>query len=93
MLPLLRCIVLAIDTFGDLPPSDQQAYKAAFATAFACFLCSGELTWETLSSNPVLTVSSVEFVLDGAFATIFLLSSKVDPFDLTLTRHFTAKES
>ncbi|KAJ1036641.1 hypothetical protein NDA13_000172 [Ustilago tritici] len=60
-------------------------FRAAFCLAFACFLRSGELTWETPSSRPVLTVGSVGFASDGTFATIFLPSSKTDPFGAGVT--------
>ncbi|SOV07200.1 uncharacterized protein UDID_18742 [Ustilago sp. UG-2017a] len=82
-LPLLKQLV---DALPLVCPSkrNRRMFQAAFCLAFACFLCSGELTWEELSI-PVLTVGSVEFAHDGAFATIFLPSSKTDPFGTRVT--------
>ncbi|SPC63270.1 uncharacterized protein UHOD_12080 [Ustilago sp. UG-2017b] len=59
-------------------------FRAAFCLAFACFLRSGKLTWEA-SSISVLTVGLVEFAHDGSFTTIFLPSSKTNPFGAGVT--------
>ncbi|CCF49911.1 hypothetical protein NDA11_004790 [Ustilago hordei] len=59
-------------------------FQAAFCLAFMCFLCSGELTWE-MTSTPGLTVGSIDFALDGTFATIYLPSSKTNPFGDSIT--------
>lgn len=84
-LPLLRRLVRALYT---VCPSqhDRRMYRAAFCLAFACFLRSGELTWEAQGPN-VLTVSSVSFASDGSYATLTLPASKTDPFrqGVTLT--------
>ncbi|KAJ1031638.1 hypothetical protein NDA13_002029 [Ustilago tritici] len=82
-LPLLKQLVAALPSVC-LSKHNRRMFRAAFCLAFACFLRSGELTWKT-SSLTVLTVGSVEFVHDGAFATIFLLSSKTDTFGTGVT--------
>ncbi|SOV06283.1 uncharacterized protein UDID_19507 [Ustilago sp. UG-2017a] len=78
-LPLLRRILEAVSGFADLYPRDCLVFQAAFALAFACFLCSGELIWGP-NSDPAtcLTVSSVEWERDHAVIT--LPASKTDPF-------------
>ncbi|KAJ1044003.1 hypothetical protein NDA10_005537 [Ustilago hordei] len=63
-----------------IPLHNRRMFRAAFCLAFACLLCSGEFTWETSSSPPLLTVGSVAFAEDGSYATILLPSSKMDPF-------------
>ncbi|SOV06378.1 uncharacterized protein UDID_19650 [Ustilago sp. UG-2017a] len=82
-LPLLEQLV---DALPLVCPSKQNCrmFLAAFCLALTCFLCSGKHMWEVLSI-PVLTVGSVEFAHDGAFATIFLPSSKTNPFGTGVT--------
>ncbi|SNX87255.1 uncharacterized protein MEPE_05965 [Melanopsichium pennsylvanicum] len=84
-LPLLRRLVQALHS---VCPSqhDRRMYRAAFCLAFACFLRSGELTWEAQGPN-VLTIAAVSFAEDLSFATITLPASKTDPFrqGVTLT--------
>ncbi|SNX86181.1 uncharacterized protein MEPE_04890 [Melanopsichium pennsylvanicum] len=77
-LPLLRQLARALYTACP-SPHDRRMYKAAFCVAFACFLRSGELTWEAQGPN-VLTVAAVSFAEDFSFATITLPASKTDPF-------------
>ncbi|KAJ1035156.1 hypothetical protein NDA18_000753 [Ustilago nuda] len=80
-LPLLRRIVIAIDTLADLPQHDRQVYKAAFTLAFACFLRSGEVFWER-SSNPAVILRVASVALESDHAVITLPASKTDPFRL-----------
>ncbi|SPO28309.1 uncharacterized protein UTRI_04706 [Ustilago trichophora] len=77
-LPLLRQLVRALYTAC---PSrhDRRMFRAAFCLAFACFLRSGELTWEAEGPN-VLTVASVSFAQDDSHVTVTLPASKMDPF-------------
>ncbi|KAJ1029094.1 hypothetical protein NDA18_002722 [Ustilago nuda] len=80
-LPLLRRIVIAIDTLADLPQHDRQVYKEAFTLAFACFLCSSEVVWEC-SSDPAVILQVASVALESGHAVITLLASKTDPFRL-----------
>ncbi|SNX85439.1 uncharacterized protein MEPE_04148 [Melanopsichium pennsylvanicum] len=84
-LPLLRRLVHALYTVCS-SQHNRRTYRAAFCLAFACFLRSGELTWEAQDAN-VLTISSVSFATDGSYATVTLPASKTDPFrqGVTLT--------
>ncbi|SPO25992.1 uncharacterized protein UTRI_03357 [Ustilago trichophora] len=77
-LPLLRQLVRALYTTC---PSrhDRRMFRAAFCLAFACFLRSGELTWEAEGPN-VLTVAAVSFAQDHSHVTVTLQASKTDPF-------------
>ncbi|KAJ1018427.1 hypothetical protein NDA18_006581 [Ustilago nuda] len=59
---------------------NRQMFRTAFCLAFACFLHSGELTWEVQGTNNMLTVSSVSFATDGSYATVTIPASKTDPF-------------
>ncbi|SYW81454.1 uncharacterized protein UBRO2_04324 [Ustilago bromivora] len=78
-LPLLRQLLCALPT---VCPSrhNRQMFRAAFCLAFACFLCSGELTWEAQGTDNMLMVGSVSFATDKSFATVTILASKTDPF-------------
>ncbi|SAM84137.1 uncharacterized protein UBRO_20318 [Ustilago bromivora] len=60
-------------------------FHAALCLAFDCLLCSGEFTLEMASSPPLLTVGSVTFAEDGSYVTVFLPSSKMDPFGTGVT--------
>ncbi|SPO26379.1 uncharacterized protein UTRI_03968 [Ustilago trichophora] len=80
-LPLLRRLVLALDTFADLSTWDRAVFGAAFTLSFACFLRSGEVVWDRLSDpGTILRVASVELAADHAIVT--LPASKTDPFRL-----------
>ncbi|KAJ1026035.1 hypothetical protein NDA18_003695 [Ustilago nuda] len=57
-----------------------QMFRAAFCLAFACFLRSGELTWEAQGTHNMLTVGSVSFAADRSYATVTIPASKTDPF-------------
>ncbi|SOV02471.1 uncharacterized protein UDID_19556 [Ustilago sp. UG-2017a] len=83
-LPLLRRLV---DSLPSVCHSrhNWHMFCTAFCLAFACLLRSGKFTWETPSSPPLLTVGSVEFAEDGSYATVFLPSSKTDPFRTGVT--------
>ncbi|KAJ1030879.1 hypothetical protein NDA18_002108 [Ustilago nuda] len=59
---------------------NRQMFCAAFCLAFACFLWSGELTWEVQGTHNMLTVGSVSFAADGSYATVTIPASKTDPF-------------
>ncbi|SYW82729.1 uncharacterized protein UBRO2_04851 [Ustilago bromivora] len=83
-LPLLTQLVDTLPLVC-LSKHNCRMFRAAFCLAFTCFLCSGKLTWENPSSHPVLTVGSVGFASDGTFTTIFLPSSKTNPFDASVT--------
>ncbi|SPO24216.1 uncharacterized protein UTRI_03484 [Ustilago trichophora] len=78
-LPLLRQLVQALHVVCPLQ-HDRRMYRAAFCLAFACFLRAGEFTWEAQGAPSSLTVGSVSFATDRSFATVFLPSSKTDPF-------------
>lgn len=58
------------------------ALRAAFTLAFACFLRSGEVTFEKFDPSYHLTVGSVEFAPDNSHAIVNLPASKTDPFRL-----------
>ncbi|KAJ1030725.1 hypothetical protein NDA18_001963 [Ustilago nuda] len=80
-LPLLRRLVSAIDTFGDLSAHDRTMFKAAFMLSFACFLCSGKVVWDRHTDPAViLWMGSVDLAADHAIIT--LPASKTDPFRL-----------
>ncbi|CCF48006.1 uncharacterized protein UHOR_12559 [Ustilago hordei] len=80
-LPLLRCLVAAVDTFGDLSARDRAMFKVAFTLSFACFLRSGEVVWDRHTDPAiVLRVGSVKLAADHAVVT--LPASKMDPFCL-----------
>ncbi|SPO19907.1 uncharacterized protein UTRI_10008 [Ustilago trichophora] len=78
-LPLLRRILIAIESMLDLLPRDRLVLQASFALAFACFLRSGELVWDSSTDRAtVLSVASVAWASDHVVIT--LPSSKTDPF-------------
>ncbi|KAJ1574277.1 hypothetical protein NDA11_003417 [Ustilago hordei] len=80
-LPLLRRLVTAVDTFGDLSVRDRTMFKAVFTLSFACFLHSGEVVWDWHTDPAiVLHIGSVELAADHAIVT--LPASKMDPFHL-----------
>ncbi|KAJ1025747.1 hypothetical protein NDA18_004083 [Ustilago nuda] len=80
-LPLLRRLVSAVDTFGDLSTHDCTVFKAAFTLSFACFLRSGEVVWDQHTDPAViLRMGSVDLAADHAIIT--LPASKTDPFHL-----------
>ncbi|KAJ1575457.1 hypothetical protein NDA11_002123 [Ustilago hordei] len=78
-LPLLHQLLWALPT---VCPSQHNhwMFHAAFFLAFACFLCSGELTWEAQGTNKMLTVGSISFAADKSFATVTIPASRIDPF-------------
>ncbi|SPO22772.1 uncharacterized protein UTRI_01450 [Ustilago trichophora] len=78
-LPLLRQLLRALPTVCP-SPHNRRMFRAAFCLAFACFLRSGELTWEAQNTDNMLTVGSVCFASDRSFATITIPASKTDPF-------------
>ncbi|KAJ1029587.1 hypothetical protein NDA13_002833 [Ustilago tritici] len=72
-------VLLAVGKMADLFPRDCLILQAAFALAFACFLCSGELVWDRGTDRAtILTVSSVKWASDHVVLT--LSASKTDPF-------------
>lgn len=75
-LPLLRQLLRQLPTL--CKGQDYLSYRAAFSLAFACFLRSGELTYNTFNPSLHLLVSSVQFGADHAIVTI--PASKTDPF-------------
>ncbi|SPO30780.1 uncharacterized protein UTRI_05397 [Ustilago trichophora] len=77
-LPLLRQLVQALHTVC-VSRHNRRMYRATFCLAFACFLRSGELTWETEGPN-VLKVAAVSFARDNSHVTVTLPASKMDPF-------------
>ncbi|SOV05166.1 uncharacterized protein UDID_17854 [Ustilago sp. UG-2017a] len=80
-LPLLRHLVAAVDTFGNLSARDRAVFKAVFTLSFACFLRSGEVIWDRCTDPAVvLRVGSVELAADHAVVTLPV--SKTDPFRL-----------
>ncbi|KAJ1594639.1 hypothetical protein NDA14_006457 [Ustilago hordei] len=80
-LPLLRRLVTAVDTFGDLSVRDRTMFKVVFTLSFACFLHSGEVVWDWHTDPAiVLHIGSVELAADHAIVT--LPASKMDPFHL-----------
>ncbi|SPO29367.1 uncharacterized protein UTRI_10206 [Ustilago trichophora] len=78
-LPLLRQLLRALPTVCP-SPHNRRMFRAAFCLAFACFLRSGELTWEAQNTDNMLTVGSVCFASDRSYATITIPASKTDPF-------------
>ncbi|SOV04182.1 uncharacterized protein UDID_17023 [Ustilago sp. UG-2017a] len=82
-LPLLRRLVAAVNTFGDLSARNRAVFKAAFTLSFACFLHSGEVIWDRRTDPAVvLRVGSVKLAANHAVVT--LLASKTDPFCLSV---------
>ncbi|SPO31698.1 uncharacterized protein UTRI_10310 [Ustilago trichophora] len=78
-LPLLCRILIAVESMLDLLPRDRLVLQASFALAFACFLRSGELVWDSSTDRAtVLSVASVTWASDHVIIT--LPSSKTDPF-------------
>ncbi|SOV02023.1 uncharacterized protein UDID_18937 [Ustilago sp. UG-2017a] len=78
-LPLLHQLLRALPT---VCPSQHNCrmFRATFCLAFACFLRSGELTWEAQGADNMLMVGSVSFAADKSFVTVTIPASKTDPF-------------
>jgi hypothetical protein len=75
--PLLTSMLRTLD----LNRHDHVNLRAAFTVAFAAFLRSGELTWDTWDHNSHhlhLSRGSVQFIKNGAI--LLLPRSKTDPF-------------
>ncbi|SPC67686.1 uncharacterized protein UHOD_12026 [Ustilago sp. UG-2017b] len=68
------------------PPVSAQIFATFVSTTFRSPQpFPATFTWETASSPPLLTVGSVAFAEDGSYATVFLPSSKMDPFGTGVT--------
>ncbi|SYW79036.1 uncharacterized protein UBRO2_02720 [Ustilago bromivora] len=75
----ITLLLLAMGKMANLFPRDRLVLQAAFALAFACFLCSGKLVWDrSTDCTTILTVSSVGWASDHVVLT--LPASKTDPF-------------
>lgn len=78
-LPLLPQLVQVLPSVCT-SQHNKHMFRAAFCLAFACFLCSGEITWQLHSSPSLLTIGSVSFAPDFLYTTVHLAASKTDPF-------------
>lgn len=79
MLPLLWCIIQAVNSMSDIPPHNHLILQVAYALAFTCFLQSGEIIWDQTSNcSAVLMVVSVERASDHTVIT--LPTSKTNSF-------------